>query len=88
MATNAGTEGSVATDPEGRPMTQAEEQYPLEPHLLDARTYTDPDQYQREIEQIFYRSWLPIMPASEVANPRDVGVWDKLARRSSPPREL
>lgn len=63
---------------EGRPMTKAEEQYPLEPHFLDSRTYYDPEQYQREIETIFYRSWLPIMPSSDVANPRDVGVWDQL----------
>jgi choline monooxygenase len=63
---------------EGRPMTTAERQYPLEPHLLDSHSYTDPEQYQREIERIFYRSWLPIMPSSDVAKPRDVGVWDRL----------
>jgi phenylpropionate dioxygenase-like ring-hydroxylating dioxygenase large terminal subunit len=78
MASTTGTGSSVGTDPEGRPMTKAEEQYPLEPHTLDARTYTDPEQYQREIEEIFYKSWMPIMPASDVAEPRDVGVWDKL----------
>jgi phenylpropionate dioxygenase-like ring-hydroxylating dioxygenase large terminal subunit len=76
-AKTAGTAGAVS-DSEGRPLTAAEEQYPLEPHLLDARTYVDPEQYEREIEQIFYRSWLPIMPASDVASPRDIGVWDML----------
>src|SRR5262245_5348841 len=77
-SSTAGTSSKVAFDPEGRPMTRAEEQYPLEPHLLDATTYTDPVQYEREIENIFYRTWLPVMPASEVAEPRDVGVWDGL----------
>lgn len=65
-------------DIEGRPMTPAEEQYPLEPHLVDARQYNDPDQYRREIEQVFFKSWFPVAPAADVAAPRDFHVWDKL----------
>ena len=63
---------------EGRPLTKAEEQYPLEPYLLDARQYNDPDQYRREIEQIFFRSWFPVCPATDLAQSRDYFVWDKL----------
>jgi phenylpropionate dioxygenase-like ring-hydroxylating dioxygenase large terminal subunit len=63
---------------EGRPMTAAEEQYPLEPHLVDANQYNDPDQYRREIEQVFFKSWFPVCPSADVAAPRDFHVWDKL----------
>ena len=63
---------------EGRPLTAAERQYPLEPYLLDSRQYTDTDQYRREIERIFFRSWLPICPSADVAGPRDFFVWDQL----------
>jgi len=63
---------------EGRPMTEAEEQYPLEPHILDARQYNDTDQYRRELDQIFFRSWMPVCPSEDLASPRDYYVWDKL----------
>jgi choline monooxygenase len=63
---------------EGRPLTAAEEQYPLEPHLLESSQYNDPQLYSREIEQIFFRSWFPVCPASDIADPRDYLVWDKL----------
>jgi phenylpropionate dioxygenase-like ring-hydroxylating dioxygenase large terminal subunit len=65
-------------DLEGRPLTEAERQYPLEPHLLDARQYNDPDQYRREIEQIFFRSWFPVCPSADIAAARDYFVWDRL----------
>ncbi len=63
---------------EGRPLTPAEEQYPLEPHLLDAAQYNDPEQYQREITNVFFKTWFPICPSADIAAPRDYLVWDKL----------
>ena len=65
-------------DAEGRPMTAAEEQYPLEPHLLDARQYNDSEQYDRELQSIFFRSWFPVGPSGDIAAPRDYFVWDRL----------
>jgi len=59
-------------------LNDAERQYPLPPSLLDARHYSDPDQYQRELEQIFFRSWFPVCPSSDLAAPRDFVVWDRL----------
>lgn len=82
MSTAENTTSSLSEDrnaeAEGRPMTSAERQYPLEPHLIDAKTYCDPEQYEREIERIFHKTWLAIMPASDVSRPRDVAVWDGL----------
>jgi len=65
---------------EGRPLTPAEEQYPLEPHTLDARAYADPDLYRRELDGIWLRTWFPVFPAADVAAPRDYAVWDRLGQ--------
>jgi choline monooxygenase len=59
-------------------LTPAEEQYPLAPHILDADFYRDPQQYEREMERIFMRSWFPVCPSVDLANPRDHVVWDRL----------
>lgn len=61
-------------------LTPAERQYPLEPALLDKSVYTDPDRYQREITEIFHRSWFPVYPCMDVANPRDYVVWDQIGQ--------
>lgn len=58
--------------------TNAERQYPLPPSVIDARQYTDEAQFKREMESIFFRSWLPICPTVDVVKPRDVFVWDRL----------
>jgi phenylpropionate dioxygenase-like ring-hydroxylating dioxygenase large terminal subunit len=66
---------------EARPLTPAEEQYPLEPHTIDARQYIDPDLYERELREIFLGSaWFPAFPAQDVREPRDFVVWDKLGQ--------
>jgi phenylpropionate dioxygenase-like ring-hydroxylating dioxygenase large terminal subunit len=62
------------------PLNQAEEQYPLSPSVLDARHYRDPAQYEREISEIFMRTWLPACPSADIAQPRDFFVWDQLAQ--------
>jgi choline monooxygenase len=59
-------------------LTEAEQQYPLPPSLLDGRHYTDPQQYRRELTRIFLRSWFPVCPVADIAAPRDVVVWDQL----------
>ena len=58
--------------------TQATEQYPLAPSVVDARTYSDAARYEREIERIFHRSWFPVCPSADLAGPRDFVVWDRL----------
>jgi Rieske 2Fe-2S family protein len=47
----------------------------LEPSL-PSRSYFDPDHYQRELEAIWYRSWLCIGRAEELAEPRHYKVVD------------
>jgi phenylpropionate dioxygenase-like ring-hydroxylating dioxygenase large terminal subunit len=59
-------------------LTPAEQQYPLAPHVLDAKHYWDPDQYEREIERIFMEAWMPVCPTVDLARPRDYVVWDQL----------
>jgi choline monooxygenase len=61
-------------------LTAAEEQYPLGPGTIDARHYTDPTQYEREVERILLRSWFPICPVGDLAAPRDFVVWDQLGQ--------
>lgn len=58
--------------------TPAEQQYPLAPSVIDARNYTDPDMFERELTQIFYKSWFPACPSTDLKNPRDYVVWDRL----------
>ncbi len=50
------------------------------PSILDARHYTDPAQYRREIERIFQRSWLVVAPSSDIAVPRDYMVWERFGQ--------
>lgn len=57
-----------------------EAQYPVAPSLLDARHYRDPEQYRREIERIFHRTWLPAARSADVAEPRDHFVWDRFGQ--------
>lgn len=73
------TDRTVSKDDlQGRPMTAAEKQYPLEPHVMDSAQYNDVEQYTREIEEVFFKSWFPVCPSGDVAGPRDFHVWDKL----------
>jgi phenylpropionate dioxygenase-like ring-hydroxylating dioxygenase large terminal subunit len=66
------------TTPYDVPLNASEQQYPLPPSVLDAQHYRDPDQFERELSQIFLRSWLPACPSSDLAQPRDFVVWDQL----------
>jgi len=45
----------------------------LEPSL-SSRSYIDPEHYQRELEAIWYRSWLCVGRTEEIAEPRDYKV--------------
>ena len=45
----------------------------LEPSL-PSRSYFDPEQYQRELEAIWYRNWLCIGRIEELSEPRDYKV--------------
>lgn len=65
---------------EGRPLTAAEEQYPLEPHTIEARQYFDPELYERELAGVFHRSWFPVCPAQDLGDARDFVVWDELGQ--------
>jgi len=47
----------------------------LEPSL-PARWYFDPEQYRRELDAVWLRSWLYVCRAEEVARPRDFAVFD------------
>ena len=58
--------------------TDAEAQYPLAPSTVAANLYTDPDQFERELSSIFFESWMPAAPSSDVANARDFLVWEEL----------
>jgi choline monooxygenase len=62
----------------GEPTVKTDSQYPLAPSLLDAKNYRDPQQFERELEQVFFKSWLPVFPSSDLARPRDYVVWDRL----------
>jgi phenylpropionate dioxygenase-like ring-hydroxylating dioxygenase large terminal subunit len=59
-------------------LTVAERQYPLAPSTIDASHYTDPEQFEREIEHIFLNAWFPVCPSGDLAFPRDFMVWDHL----------
>jgi choline monooxygenase len=67
----------MSTHPDSQ-LTTAEQQYPLAPHVLDADHYRDPQQYARELERIFMRSWFPVCPSRDLEQPRDFVVWDRL----------
>jgi phenylpropionate dioxygenase-like ring-hydroxylating dioxygenase large terminal subunit len=68
------------TTPYDVPLNEAEEQYPLAPSVLDARHYRDPAQFEREVAEIFMRTWLPACPSEDIAGPRDFFVWDELGQ--------
>jgi choline monooxygenase len=62
----------------GEPSIEAKSQYPLAPSQLDAKNYRDPDQFERELERVFFNSWLPAFPSSDLPKRRDYVVWDRL----------
>jgi phenylpropionate dioxygenase-like ring-hydroxylating dioxygenase large terminal subunit len=53
-------------------------QYPLPPRAVEAAYYLDPAQYEREIERIFMRSWMPVCSSKELPAAKDYVVWDRL----------
>ncbi|MEZ5748841.1 MAG: aromatic ring-hydroxylating dioxygenase subunit alpha [Caenibius sp.] len=54
------------------------EQYPLPPSSVDSRLYTDPGQFERELHEVFFKSWLRACPSEDVRNPRDYLIWEQL----------
>lgn len=60
--------------------TQAEEQYPLPPSVVDAKSYTDPALFDREMKAVFHKSWFPACPSVDLKEPRDYVVWDRLGQ--------
>lgn len=59
---------------EGRPLTGRERQYPLAPSTLPCDVYRDPERYQRELQEIFLKTWFPVLPANDL-KPMHVKVW-------------
>jgi choline monooxygenase len=59
-------------------LTVAEEQYPLAPTTFPSGHYTDPAQFEAELEEIFFKTWLRACPAGDLPGPRDFVVWDQL----------
>ena len=57
---------------------QSSAQYPLPPSTVEAATYTDPARFQIELEQIFFKSWIPACPSGDIAGPRDYILFEKL----------
>jgi choline monooxygenase len=53
-------------------------QYPVPPSTVDARTYTDPVRLERELEGVFFTSWLPACPSGDVSAPRDYVLFEEL----------
>ena len=53
---------------------------PLPPSVVDARTYTDPARFQRELETVFFTSWLPACLSADVAASRDYVVFEELGQ--------
>ena len=56
------------------------DQYPLPPSVVDARTYTDPARFQREVEAVFFKTWLPACPSTDVAAARNYVVFEQLGQ--------
>ncbi|MEZ5689200.1 MAG: aromatic ring-hydroxylating dioxygenase subunit alpha [Caenibius sp.] len=54
------------------------QQYPLPPSAVDARLYTDPAQFERELRNVFLKSWLRACPSADIAQPGDFVVWEEL----------
>src|SRR4051794_14590055 len=65
-------------DADEEALNRTEKQYPLAPHVLNAKHYRDPAQHEREIERIFMESWFPVCPSVDLSEPRDYVVWDRL----------
>lgn len=53
-------------------------QYPLAPSTLDSRVYTDPGQFDREVDEVFFKSWLRVCPSGDMAKPKDYVLWEEL----------
>lgn len=53
-------------------------QYPLLPSVVDAQGYTDPVRLEREIRDVFFKSWFPACPTSDLAAPRDYVLFEEL----------
>ena len=53
-------------------------QYPLAPGVVSSRTYTDPAQFEREIEEVFHKTWLRVCPLADMAKPKDYVIWEEL----------
>jgi len=66
------------TNMASKPTSAGEPQYPLPPRTIDARFYLDEEQYKREMEHVFLKSWFPACSSKELAKPRDFVVWDRL----------
>ncbi|MBA3744350.1 aromatic ring-hydroxylating dioxygenase subunit alpha [Sporichthya sp.] len=73
--TSPETGPELAHDREGAVLTPEERQYPLAPSSLDIRVYSDPDRYRRELQEIFYKTWFPVMPAEDLLR-EHVQVWE------------
>ncbi len=61
----------MATDDKSR-------QYPLPPSSLDSCLYTDEQQFTREIEDLFHKTWLRTFPSSDIARTNDFVIWEEL----------
>src|SRR5882762_5311902 len=59
---------------EGRPLTGRERQYPLAPSTLPCDVYSDPERYGRELQEVFLKTWFPVLPAADL-EPMHVKVW-------------
>jgi phenylpropionate dioxygenase-like ring-hydroxylating dioxygenase large terminal subunit len=59
-------------------LTPQEQQYPLGPSLLDIDVCHSPTGYRRELDHALLRGGFPVVPSSDVAEPRDFLVWEQL----------
>jgi choline monooxygenase len=50
------------------------------PSLLDASVYSDPELYQKELDKVFFRSWIPVCPITDVPQRRDFVVWEEIGQ--------
>jgi phenylpropionate dioxygenase-like ring-hydroxylating dioxygenase large terminal subunit len=53
-------------------------QYPLPPSTVESGTYTDPARFEREMEEIFFQSWMPACPSGDISGPRDYVLFEEL----------
>lgn len=77
---NATEEQHLASEAARAFPTPAEQQYPLPPSVVDARSYTDPDLFDREMKAVFHKSWFPACPSIDLKEARDYVVWDRLGQ--------